>query len=384
MKIILAGGGTGGHLFPIIAVTREINKLYAKSIDPSKKKKGLKLIYTGPKGALGLELTRALAQDQIKIKKIIAGKIRRYGGVKAKIQNFFDIFKTIIGIVHAFFFLFFSFPDAIFSKGGYGSVPIVVAGSILRIPIFVHESDIVPGLANKILNKRAAQVFVSFPGTENFDPSNMTLTGNPIRKELMGGSPDNGKRLFNLKSEKPVALIIGGSQGAERVNSLILDALPGLLKNFEIIHQTGKKNFKQVASESKVMIEERMEKYYHPIPFLNEQELKLAYAVSDIIVSRAGSGSIFEIAAIGRPSILIPLPESAQDHQAKNAYSYARKRATVVLEEENTTPNFFLQTLKNIVGEPEDMEIMKKAARDFSKPEAATEIAKYIIKYLNQ
>jgi UDP-N-acetylglucosamine--N-acetylmuramyl-(pentapeptide) pyrophosphoryl-undecaprenol N-acetylglucosamine transferase len=386
MKLVFTGGGTGGHFFPIIAVTRELGGLLTKINENSKKKEKIDLFYIGPKDYLSLDLERVLAQEQIIIKNILAGKIRRYFGFVSFFRNFIDIFKNFIGTFQAFFLLFFLAPDAIFSKGGYGAVPVMLAAGVLKIPIFIHESDVVPGLSNRLFNKYASKIFLSFPETEIkiSKPENVSLVGNPIRKELLEGSAENAKKIFNLTFEKPIIFINGGSQGAKKINDAVLNALPQILNDFELIHQAGPLNFKQVIKEAEVMIKENMKKYYHPFPFLKETELKHAYAVSDLIISRAGSGTIFEIAACKKPSILIPLSSSAQNHQVKNAYAYSKNKATIVVEENNLSSSFFLQTIKNIIQSPSEQEIMKKAAEKFAKPNAANEIAKYIIEYLYQ
>ncbi len=372
MKLIFTGGGTGGHIFPIIAVVREIRKAYQG--------KDIKFFYVGPKDEFSLIL---LSQEGIKVKTVLSGKIRRYLGIKALFQNFIDVFiKIPIGFFQAFFYLFFLAPDLIVSKGGFGSVPGVMAGRLLQTPIFLHESDIAPGLANRFLSRFSLKIFVSFPKTEYFKPSKMILVGNPIRREILEESKKEAQEIFKLTKEKPVILVLGGSQGAQRVNDRILEILSDLLQNFEVIHQTGKANFKQVQAEAKVVISKDLEKYYHPFPFFKEQEIEKAYRLADLIVSRAGSGSIFEIAAFGKPCILIPLPKSAQNHQVKNAYSYAQNGACQILEEPNFTAHFFLERLKYLFSHPQELEKMKKAAKQFSRPEAAAILAKHILQYL--
>jgi UDP-N-acetylglucosamine--N-acetylmuramyl-(pentapeptide) pyrophosphoryl-undecaprenol N-acetylglucosamine transferase len=371
MKILFAGGGTAGHILPIIAVTREIRRIYPKP--------GLRFFYLGPEDEFGKIF---LSQEGIKVKHVLSGKIRRYLNLKAFFQNLFDLFKTPIGIIQAFIYIFFLSPDLIFSKGGFGSIPAVIAGWFLRVPIFLHESDVSPGLSNKFLSKFALEIFVSFRRTEYFSPRKIILVGNPIRRELLEGSKTEAQRLFKLSYKKPVILIMGGSQGAQRINDKILEILPELLKNFEIIHQCGEKNFKEVRAESKAILPEELVVFYHPFPFLKEEELKQAYAACDLVVSRAGSGSIFEIAAARKPSILVPLPEAAQKHQVKNAYAYAESEATTVLEETNFTPHFFLAKLKYLLFRKEELERIQKAAERFSKPLAAKTIAGYLVEFL--
>jgi UDP-N-acetylglucosamine--N-acetylmuramyl-(pentapeptide) pyrophosphoryl-undecaprenol N-acetylglucosamine transferase len=371
MKIVFTGGGTGGHIFPIIAIVRELRKI----------SKDFQFFYIGPRDEFAQTF---LSHEDVKVKWIICGKFRRYFNLKSFFQNLIDFFKIPIGILQSFFYLFFLNPDLIFSKGGYGSLPVVISGWILGIPIFLHESDIVPGLVNRFLAKFALEIFVSFPRTLYFPQDKMVVVGNPIRLELLKGNKKEAIEYFKITGEKPVILILGGSQGAQRINDKILTILNELLENFELIHQTGVKNFKEVEMETEAIMKKELKKYYHPFPFLKEEELKRAYAICDLIVARAGSGTIFEIAALGKPSILIPLPESAQDHQLKNAYSFFENKATIVIEEKNFTPGFFLERLKYLFSHPEELEKMAKAAKDFSRPLAAKVIAHYIFEFLTK
>jgi len=386
MRILFAGGGTGGHVLPIIAVTREIRRIYPAPLPGKDDRvylgKNLQFFYIGPKDKFGEIL---LSQEGIKVKQVLAGKIRRYLDWKTFFQNLIDIiFKIPVGTIQAFFYIFFLAPDLIFSKGGFGSIPGVMAGWLLRVPIFSHESDVSPGLANRFLGRFALEIFVSFPRTEYFKLSKMILVGNPIRREILAGRREEAKKLFKLSEEKPVILILGGSQGAQRINDKILEILPELLGNFEILHQCGEKNFKEIRAEARAILPKDLVPLYHPFPFLNEEELREAYAATDFIISRAGSGSIFEIAACRKPSILIPLPEAAQNHQVKNAYAYAETGASIVMEEENFTPRFFLEKLKYLFSHPEELIKMAQKAGEFSKPKAARMIAEYLVSFLTK
>jgi UDP-N-acetylglucosamine--N-acetylmuramyl-(pentapeptide) pyrophosphoryl-undecaprenol N-acetylglucosamine transferase len=372
MKIVFTGGGTAGHIFPIVAIIRELRKILPEA----------ELFYYGPKDEFSKEI---FSKENIKVKKIISGKIRRYINLKSLFDNLIDVlFKIPFGTIQAFFSLFFLNPDLIFSKGGYGSFPVTLAGWLLGTPIFLHESDAEPGMANRILAKFSLKVFTSFPDTSYFSPQKIILVGNPIRNEVLGGSKTEGTNYLKLKGGRKVILILGGSQGAQKINDNILEILPTILKEFELIHQSGQNNFKQVKAESEVVTTKEEREYYHLFPFLNEKELKMAYGACDLVVSRAGASTIFEIAAVGKPSILIPLSLAAQNHQLKNAYSFAANGASVVLEEENFTPRFFLEKLRKIFSDPEELKKMAKAAKKFSKPEAAKKIASYISEYLTK
>ena len=373
-KILFTGGGTAGHIFPIIAVVRELRKMGSDA----------QFFYAGPKDDFGEII---LSQESIKIKWILAGKIRRYLNWKSVLENIADVlFKIPLGFLQAIFYVFISAPDLIFSKGGYGSLATVLAGQILQVPIILHESDVTPGLANRFMSKFTSQIFVAFPvaQTEYFSEDKMIAVGNPMRVELLNGDAEKAKDYFDLIVGKPIILVLGGSQGAQAVNDLMLAILPQLLTDFEIIHQTGSKNLEQLKAEAKVVVDETLARRYHPIGFLKEVELRDAFKVCDLVVSRAGSGSIFEIAACQKPSVLIPLSSSAQDHQLKNAYAYAQNKAAVVMEEANLTPRFFLEKIKYLFANPDELQKMSQRAKEFSKPGSAKIIAQYIIKYLTK
>jgi len=368
MKILFTGGGTGGHIMPLVAIVRELRRIYPK--------KDLQFYYMGPKDEFGLIL---LAQEDFIIKKIISGKIRRY----FSFNNFVDIlFKIPFGIIQSFFLLISIKPDLVFSKGGSGSIAVTYSARILRIPVFIHESDVVPGLSNQATSKWAKKIFISFEKTEYFDPNKTTLIGNPIRKEILEGDKQIAVEIFNLTLSKPIFLIIGGSQGAETINDFVLRILNDLLKDYEVIHVTGSSNLKQTSAEAQVVVDKNLERYYHPIGFLDEEKTKHAYKVADLIISRSGSGSIFEIAANGKPSILIPLPSAAGDHQSKNAYTYSETGASIVIEQQNLTPNFFMENIQLLFLHPEKLEEMKQSALIFAKPLAARAIAREILEFL--
>lgn len=374
MKIVFTGGGTGGHILPIIAVAREIRRMRGE--------KEIRCLYIGPEDDFAEML---LEQEQFAVHRISAGKIRRYLKMGAILQNALDLFFRIpLGFFQAFAKLYVLAPDLIFSKGGYGALGVALAGRFLGIPVLLHESDVVPGLSNRVAGKFASQIFVSFPHTRAFLARNMIVVGNPIRTELLSGSKEEGKRLLKLAGGRPVVLVMGGSQGAQRLNDMLLVVLNEALKEFEIIHQTGEKNFKEIAEEAKVVVETAQEPYYHPAPFFKETDLRHVYATADFIVNRAGAGSIFEIAALGKPSILVPLPESAQGHQIQNAYEYAATGAGAVLEETNLTPRFFLEKLRYYFSHPDELEAMSSAARAFARPDAAKTLAGYIVEYLKK
>jgi UDP-N-acetylglucosamine--N-acetylmuramyl-(pentapeptide) pyrophosphoryl-undecaprenol N-acetylglucosamine transferase len=368
MKILFTGGGTGGHVFPLVATIRELRRMYTR--------KDLEFYYIGPKEDFGAVM---LSQEEVIIKRIVSGKIRRY----FSFQNIIDVaFKIPFGILQSFFIMIAISPDLVVSKGGSGSIAVTISARLLKIPVFIHESDMVPGLSNQKTSKWAKRIFTSFEKTEFFNPEATTVIGNPIRKEILDGDKQKAGELFHLTFEKPIFLIIGGSQGAEAINDFVLRILPDLLKKYEIIHVTGQANLNEERAESEIVADTNLLKYYHPIGFLSEDKISHAYKAADLIISRAGSGSIFEIAAVGKPSILVPLPSAAGDHQSINAYTYAKEGAAIVLEQDNLTPNFFMETIELLFLNPEKLDNMKKSALAFSKPLAARALAREILQFL--
>ena len=368
MKIIFTGGGTAGHIFPILAIIRELKNNYS---DPD-----LDLYYFGPKDN---QTEVLLSVEKVKIKRIASGKLRRYFSV----HNFVDFFKVPCGIIKATFLFFFLAPDVVFSKGGYGSFPTVFAAQLLRVPIFIHESDAVAGLATKIESRWAIEIFTSFAKTANLSKEKMVCVGNPIRDRVSGGNKEEALKFFEIYSQKPVLFILGGSQGAMSINNLILEILPELLVDFEVIHQTGENNFKQIIKESTVLVaDEKTRKSYHPFSFMNESQLRNGFAASSLVISRAGAGSIFEIAANKKPAILIPLPSSAQNHQAQNSYAFQASGGGEVIEEDNLKPHFFLEKIKYLFSHPNILQAMAQGSGDFSRPRAARLIANYLLEYL--
>ncbi|MEK7124345.1 MAG: UDP-N-acetylglucosamine--N-acetylmuramyl-(pentapeptide) pyrophosphoryl-undecaprenol N-acetylglucosamine transferase [Patescibacteria group bacterium] len=370
MRILFTGGGTGGHIFPIVAVARELRNLYPKD--------DLVLYYIGPKDQSNLI---QLQQEGFKIHHIVSGKIRNYFSWE-NITDF--LFKIPAGIFQSFFLLLTIGPRLVFSKGGTGSLPVTFSAVILGIPVFLHESDIVPGRSNRVTSNWAIKVLISFEKTEYFNLAKTVLVGNPIKKELLEGSAESAKEIFNINSPKPVLLFLGGSQGAQSINEFILSILNDLLLKYEVIHVAGKNNYESVKALLPATINEGLEGYYHLYPHLGEIELKHAYKISSLIISRAGSASIFEIAAAGKPSILIPLPSAAQDHQSKNAYEYAKTGAAVIIEQGNLIPNFFAGRIESLISSDNNLEKMSQAALSFAKPLAAKAIAREILEYLDE
>lgn len=369
MKILLAGGGSGGHFYPLIAVARAL-----KDAAEQEKVVALELIFAGP-DPYASELLR---EEEIRFLKLPAGKVRRYFSP----LNLFDPIKTGWGVVKALFAIYLDLPDVIFAKGGYASFPALVAAKIFKIPLVIHESDTVPGKVSAWASRFARRIAISFPESLKYFPSEKTaLTGNPIRKEVLGGNEAEARELFKLEPELPVILVLGGSQGAQKINNAVLDILPDLLEKSQVIHQTGKNNIREVTMRADLILENApFPKRYHPYGSLDEAMLRDASKVGTLAICRAGAGTIFELAAWGMPAILIPLPSAAQNHQRENAYAYARQGGAVIVEEQNLTSHILLSEIEKILASSERRAKMAQAAQAFSKVDAADKIAQEIIR----
>lgn len=368
MRILFTGGGTGGHFFPILAVIREL-----KRVAEEERILDLEFYYMGPDD-FGADL---LKEEGVVAMRIRAGKWRRYGGV----ENLLDIISMPLGILQALWNMFLLVPDAVFSKGGYGALPAVAAAVIFRIPIMIHESDSIPGKVNEFSARFARRIGIAFPGAADHFPKGKTaLVGIPIRRLILGGDKNEAREALGVFTAKPVVGIIGASQGAEKLNSAVLGVLKELTDAYEIIHQTGEKNFAEVEGEAKVILEFGRKERYHPAGFLGESGMRDFYAACDFIVSRAGASSIFEIAASAKPAILVPLSHAAQNHQWENAYEYAAEGAAVIIEEVNLTPHVLLAEIKKLIDDPDKLGKMGEAAGRFARPDSAELIAKEILK----
>ncbi len=368
MKILLTGGATGGHFYPIIAVAEELQAIarHNKLVD-------MELFFMSPTPYnAGI-----LFNHKIIYKKNSAGKLRRY----FSILNFFDLFKTGWGTIKSLWEIFKIYPDVIFGKGGYASFPTLLSARILRIPVVIHESDSVPGRVNSWAGKFAEKIAISYPEASKYFPKEkIAYTGNPIRKDLVVPLTTNAHQFLNLDPKIPTILILGGSQGSQIINEAIMEAIPRLVENYQVVHQTGKNNIDGVKKIAETVLFQSIHKdRYRPYDYMDDLLLRSAAGVASLVISRAGS-SIFEIASWGIPSIVIPIKNSNGNHQVENAFAYARTGAAVVVQEENLTGNILTAEVSRIMGNPEITSKMTQATAQFIRPQAGRLIAEEIMK----
>ena len=339
-RIILTGGGTAGHVTPNIALLPRLKEL------------GYDIHYIGSYTGIEKEL---IEQFHIPYHGISSGKLRRY----FSLQNFTDPFRVLKGFAEAHKLIKSLKPDVIFSKGGFVSVPVVMAGKKCHVPTIIHESDMTPGLANKLSIPSASKVCCNFPETlEHLPSGKAVLTGSPIRQELLSGSKDDALKFCGFTSDKPVILIIGGSLGSVVVNNAVRAVLPELLKDFQVIHLCGKDKVDESLKDLKG---------YAQFEYI-KHELKDFFALSDIVISRAGANAICELLALRKPNLLIPLSANAsRGDQILNARSFERQGFSMVLEEEELNDQILLKTIRSLYDQKDSyIATMQKSAQQDS------------------
>ena len=353
IRILVTGGGTGGHITPLIAVVEEL------------KKDNCDILFIGS----GNELEKKAAKDiKIKYKSVLSGKLRRYFDW----QNFIDPFKIIIGFFQALFIIISFWPKVVFAKGGYATFPVVLASWILGRSIVTHESDVIMGLANKWEAKLAKKVCVGFPieNYKNIPLDKIIYTGNPIRKEFTKVSSIK----YQVSSERRTILVTGGSQGSRFINQTIASMLFDITRKYHIIHVAGKNDCEWLKKNSWPN--------YELYGFTDKMPELLKRA--DLVISRAGANTLAEISSLGKLSILIPLPTSANEHQQANAKIYQKNGAAVVVSEDGLTPTSLKDIIDRLMEDKKMLQEIERNAKELSQPDAAKAIVEEILKIYNK
>lgn len=368
IKIVFAGGGTGGHIYPGLAVADELKKIAEKN------NLKIKIYWFGNSSGMDRTLVEKSGSAD-RFCAIPSGKLRRYFSIK----NFFDVFKIIAGIVVSFFRLLFIRPAVVFSKGGFVSVPPCFAARILRIPVFTHECDFTPGLATKINSRFASKILVSYPETVKFLPKNKqslaVVTGNPVRPVFYEADAQKGRKFLfegkNVDLKKPVLLVLGGSLGAHQLNELVVENLAWLTEHFNVVHQCGSKDASFVPAQTDS---------YFPYPFIYEQ-MPDVIACADVILSRAGANTVWESAVEKKPSVLIPLcGNGTRGDQIDNANFFKERGAAFVLTGNEAVFENLRNCLEKLLDKNERDLMSQKMAELASGKRASLKIAELIFK----
>ena len=351
-KIFFTGGGTAGHVTPNIALIRELYSDY-------------EIGYVGESSSVEEKLISSISVPFFRIK---SGKLRRYFSIK----NIFDPFKVIVGFLQSIRLCIRERPDLVFSKGGYVAVPLVLAARVLKIPIIAHESDVTPGLANRLTFPFCSKICLTFPATgRQLSDNRVLVTGTPLRRALIDADAKKGLQLLNFENNMPILLVFGGSKGARFLNELIFRLRDRLLESFNIVHITGEGN---CSGETEM-------KGYIQREFLH-QDFGDVLAAASVVVSRAGANSIYELLSLRKPHLLVPLPkEASRGDQLENARKFCELGYSRYIEESLLTDDNFIREIKNLL---ETKTSIEKRLANFKAPDSVSMIVKEIKKITGQ
>ncbi|MGC4189639.1 MAG: undecaprenyldiphospho-muramoylpentapeptide beta-N-acetylglucosaminyltransferase [Thermomicrobiales bacterium] len=363
LRLLVAGGGTGGHVFPAVAVVEEI-----RAREPE-----TGLFWIG--GHKGVE-SRIAKEHNIPFRAVQMGKLRRY----FDIENAKDAFRFPIGVVQSWPLIRSFAPDVIFSTGGHASVPSVIAGWTHRVPILTHEQTAQIGMANRISAKFASSFAVSFaesvPLAEGIH-KHVVLTGNPVRRSLLDGDAERGRQRFGFTTDLPVLYVTGGAQGATRLNAGIEPNLPSFLERMQIVHQAGPASAENDDAARLTALRETLPNHlkqrYAVTEFVGE-ELPDVFAMADLVVSRSGAGTVAELELVGKPAILVPLPNTGGDEATKNARVLEKAGAAVMIEQKDATPERLAEEINRLLADRTRLATMAATAKSMGRPDAAARL----------
>lgn len=353
MRIVLTGGGTGGHLVPFEPIVDAARTVFAEqkgSLPKWVDSNNLDIYFLGVTDKKTREFFDRL---NVRVTNIPAGKLRRYPSPRT-ISDV--LLRMPIGVVKALLHMWRIMPDVVISKGGYGSVPVSLAAVFYRVPILLHESDVVFGMANRLMTGLASAITVSFTAAREAMLSykeKTVVTGTPVRAGLNLIDQGEAKKMFGFRPEEKVLLVMGGSQGSEQINKVLLEALPGLVKDMGIIHLTGQDHLEKVqAAAGKLLKGGGREQNYKAFGYLSDR-MAAALSAADVVVARAGATSLAELARLRKASILVPLDGAAQDHQRRNATVFETAGAARVIDPANLGRALFEQNVRSLMDNDE-------------------------------
>ena len=359
-RVLITGGGTAGHVFPALSV-----------VDALRASGDVEVLFVGGRGGIEGEL---VAKEGIPFRSISVGKWRRYPDVR----NLLDPFKVGAGTIESLGAIASFRPDVVFAKGGYVTVPVVLAAKSRRLPIVTHESDLVMGVSNRLSNRLAAKICTAFPTELYPSPvrAKLVYTGNPIRAEFARVKGRKFHAHFGLSPSLPTVLVMGGSQGAMGLNDLVIGIAEDVTRNAQLLHVAGENDLERMKRVKEKLPAAQAGRYVL-YPFLSE--IAQAEATADLVLSRAGANALFELAYLAKPVVLVPLPSAANDHQRKNAAYFAEKGAAHVLEQEKTSSKELWKLLDRLLHENLEREKLAHAIEELAVPDAAERVAKVVL-----
>jgi len=343
MKILIAGGGTGGHVNPALAMANNLRIKYPDA----------EFLFVGSKRGLENDL---VPKEGYKITNVPVLGFSRKGGL----SKLWPYMVLVAGVIKSFFIFLKFKPDLALGTGGYASGPILFWTSLFKVPTLLHEQNVLPGITNKMLSKRASIVAVSFPESKNHlkNAKRVEVTGNPIRKKILSAKRVDSRAVLGLKENEKLVIIMGGSQGAKPINDAVVEMLDGIYKDgdFKLIYAPGKRHYVAVSS----VIKNKFENVEIP-SYIYDADV--VYSAADLIVNRAGASTISEIAVLGVPAILIPSPYVAENHQEKNARTLEANGGCIVLKDEQLSGQVLYNNILSIINDPIKSESMKKSCK---------------------
>lgn len=362
LRFIISGGGTGGHIFPAVAIANELRRRLPDA----------EILFVGANGRM--EMTRVPEAGYNIVGLDITGLQRRLTP-----KNLLFPVRVFRSVRKAGKLIQEFKPDAVVGVGGYASAPVLLAATSRAIPSLIQEQNSYAGLVNKLLAKRVNKICVAYDGMEKFFPrAKLVLTGNPVRTEIAHGNRAEALAFFDLNPDKPVLLVIGGSLGARTLNQATAAALPRLREaGVQLLWQTGKLYFSEAQQHTGPYVANGL----HALEFI--QRMDLAYAAADVVVSRAGALSVSELCLTGKASILVPSPNVAEDHQTKNALALVGKGAAVLITDEHAPTRLYDETLR-LLADPERQQQLSRRVRRLARPDATTTIVDELLELIKK
>ena len=369
MRVLVSGGGTGGHIYPALAIATQLRTQHQAEI-----------LFLGSDDGLENEIVPAAG---FRLATVKAGKLRRYLSFK----TITGVLRVPLGMIQAFRIVRKFRPDAAFTSGGYVAVPAALATRLNGVPLLLHQQDVPPNLSNRLAAPLATRISVAFADSLPYFPARKTLVlGNPIRQSMLdvrATTPQQARTSLGFDAVTPLLLVTGGSQGARHMNLVVCRALPQLLAHYQVLQISGKDLYNETRSLANSVLadqDEALQQRYRLVPYLNE-EMPLAMQAADLVLCRSGASTLTELAILGKPSILVPLPPAiGSSPQEANAAMFGRKQAAIVILNDDLKPEILVERVKSILTSSILLEAMSQAVSEFAKPEATQDITKEIVK----
>ncbi|HET7639444.1 MAG TPA: undecaprenyldiphospho-muramoylpentapeptide beta-N-acetylglucosaminyltransferase [Ktedonobacteraceae bacterium] len=373
MKVLVSGGGTGGHIYPALAVATQLVKQYQADI-----------LYLGSDDGLENELTPAAGFPLVIVK---AGKLRRY----ISWQTLTGVARIPVGMAQAVGIVRKFNPDVVFTSGGYVAVPAALGARLKGVPLLMHQQDVPPNLSNRLIAPLATRISVAFADSLANFPARKTLQlGNPIRQEMLdmrSVSPQEARRKLGLEADLPLLLVTGGSQGARHLNQVVCRALPELLTHCQVLQISGKNLYeetRELSGQTMTQLPEDIKRRYRLVPYLNA-EMPAAMQAAELVLCRSGAATLSELAVLGKPSLLVPLPPAiGSSPQEANAEMFGRGAAAQVIRDADLEPEILIKRVISILSSKALLASMSEATRTFAKPDATQDIVAEVIRIARQ